>query len=564
MSAPVLDEQALLLKDEAAWYEWYDSLYPDERTLLINSVKNDRRVAPNPGPQTDAYFCEADVLGYGGSAGGGKTGLAAMLSLFEHTRSIVFRKDATQLSGFVDDLIVFYGSSTGLNRQSHVFRFPDRPGHMVEWGGLGDPREWENYQGRAHDLIVIDEATQVAQAGFEYVKNWLRTVVPGQRCRCVLTFNPPGGPNDEAGGASRWVIDYFAPWIDERHPNPAAPGELRYFGLDPENPETGKIVELPNGEPYEIRIEIPGNEPYIKVVEPESRTFIPARVWDNPHINKEYERNLLSQSDPVLRRQLLFGDFRSGIMDGEWQVIPTAWVDQAMERWDESGRRQAMTAMGVDVARGGRDFTVLSPRHGFWWDTLRRVPGINTKDGSTVASLVIKHLRDRAEIDIDIVGVGSSPHDFLKRAGANVVAVNGSVQKGLPKIDPIMEFANLRALLYWLMRMVLNPDNNLQPALPPDNKLRAELIAHNYDTQTGKIRVERKDEIKKRLHYSPDDADAVIYTLMNILTNTSGAERLSGRNKVDIEKIKRELYGTQERGPRLSISGRETASWMGR
>jgi hypothetical protein len=45
----------------------------------------------------------------------------------------------------------------------------------------------------------------------------------------VLTFNPP--PDD--GGS--WVIDYFLPWFAYlfpqhfTHPNPAAPGELRWY-----------------------------------------------------------------------------------------------------------------------------------------------------------------------------------------------------------------------------------------------------------------------------------------------------------------------------------------------
>ena len=35
---------------------------------------------PNPGPQTQAFLCEADELFYGGEAGGGKTDLGIGLS----------------------------------------------------------------------------------------------------------------------------------------------------------------------------------------------------------------------------------------------------------------------------------------------------------------------------------------------------------------------------------------------------------------------------------------------------------------------------------------------------
>jgi hypothetical protein len=57
-----------------------------------------------------------------------------------------------------------------------------------------------------------------------FLLGWLRTVVKGQRCRAVLTFNPP------TSAEGRWIVAFFAPWLDPKHPNPAKPGELRWFG----------------------------------------------------------------------------------------------------------------------------------------------------------------------------------------------------------------------------------------------------------------------------------------------------------------------------------------------
>jgi hypothetical protein len=42
---------------------------------------------PNPGPQAQAFVCEADELFYGGEAGGGKTDLGIGLALTTHKRS---------------------------------------------------------------------------------------------------------------------------------------------------------------------------------------------------------------------------------------------------------------------------------------------------------------------------------------------------------------------------------------------------------------------------------------------------------------------------------------------
>jgi hypothetical protein len=47
---------------------------------------------PNAGPQTEAYYSEADEIFYGGEAGGGKTDLGGGLALTEHQRSLIVRR----------------------------------------------------------------------------------------------------------------------------------------------------------------------------------------------------------------------------------------------------------------------------------------------------------------------------------------------------------------------------------------------------------------------------------------------------------------------------------------
>src|SRR4051812_33564304 len=54
---------------------------------------------PNPGPQTDAYFSEADITLYGGQAGGGKTQLSLGLAIQKHYRAIIFRREGSQTDG---------------------------------------------------------------------------------------------------------------------------------------------------------------------------------------------------------------------------------------------------------------------------------------------------------------------------------------------------------------------------------------------------------------------------------------------------------------------------------
>ena len=243
------------------------------------------------GPQERAYNSTADVIGYGGAAGGGKTDLACGFALTRHRKSIIFRREFPNLKGVLDrlhDLVNFNGSWNG---QDKTYRLAD--GRMVELGSCQYYDDVRKYRGRPHDLIVFDEATEFEERQVRFLSGWLRTTDPDQACRILLTFNPP---TDSEG---QWVLSFFGPWIDDAHPNPALPGEIRWFAM-----VDGKEVERPNGDPFEHNGE---------TVTPLSRTFFPARLADNPALARTgYGAQLQSLPEP-LRSQLLFGDFRAGV-----------------------------------------------------------------------------------------------------------------------------------------------------------------------------------------------------------------------------------------------------------
>ena len=296
------------------WDKWFKSLPPADQQKLANQLKDAPRVGPSPGPQTAAFNSRADIIGYGGAAGGGKSALIALRAILKHQRTLILRYDANQMSGLIDDLVEFYGTDTGLNRQSKVFRLADRPGHIIEWGGLGKPRSQMVYRGIPHDCLAFDEATELDPNKVRFLFTWARTVMKGQQVSIILTFNPP----DDSNG--RWVIGFFAPWLDERHPNPAEPGELRYFATDE---ETGVDIEVDSPRPFKMTL---GDRTF--TVKPRSRTFFPATVQDNPYLTgTEYEQQLLGLPEPY-RSQMLLGDFRRGIKDNPYQILPTAWVDE--------------------------------------------------------------------------------------------------------------------------------------------------------------------------------------------------------------------------------------------
>lgn len=464
--------------------------------LLARELKRRNPWKPLPGPQTLAYDSEADVIGFGGSAGGGKTDLACGKALTQHQVVQIFRREGTELNAIIDRMTEIVGHRNGLGGKPPVWRNP-RIGkcRLIEFGSVPNLGDEKKYQGRAKDCLVIDEAANFLEQQVRFLMGWVRTTDPTQKCQTLLTFNPP------TTAEGRWIIDFFAPWLDPKHPLPAQPGELRWFAV-----VDGTEIEVPDSEPFDHKGEL---------IRPQSRTFIPSRISDNPYLmGTNYMATLQAMPEP-LRSQMLYGDFQAGMEDDPWQVIPTNWVDAAMARWKALDRKPVMDSVGVDVARGGKDKTIIARRHGMWFDKPLEYPGSETPDGPTVAGLVIAALRDKAPIHIDVIGVGASPYDFLRTARQQVMGVNVSEKALGTDKSGRLRFLNQRSELYWRMREALDPSNNTGIALPPDTRLKADLCAPKWEVQGAVIKVESREEIIKRIGRSPDFASAYILALMD-------------------------------------------------
>ena len=77
-------------------------------------------------------------------------------------------------------------------------------------------------------------------------------------------------------------------------------------------------------------------------------------------------------------------------------------------------------------------------------------------------------------------------------------------------MDGQLTFANRRTELWWKFREALDPVQGDGIALPPDPRLAAQLAAPTWKLRGNAILIESKDDIRKRLGTSTDDADAVI------------------------------------------------------
>lgn len=455
---------------------------------------------PSNKPQMTAYCSEADVIYYGGSAGGGKTDLLLGLAVTDHTKSIIFRREYKQLRQVTDRAEEIL-ADTSASYSQMMARWKNIPGNRIlEFGAVQHEKDRENYKGRPHDFIGFDEIPDFSESQFRYLMAWNRSTDPGQRCRVVCAGNPPTTPE------GRWVINYWAPWLRKNHSNPAVPGELRWFAVI-----GGKDIEVPDGSPFFHEGER---------IEPKSRTFISARVSDNPYFDGTgYKGQLQSLPEP-LRSQLLNGDFFIEEEPQIRQVIPTAFIRAAQSRWREDDIRanRVYTDVGLDPSRGGSDQTVISPRTGGYFYPLIVYEGREVRDGPQCAALTTQALGPNFNgvLRIDVIGIGSSAYDILAtNYDFQVVDINFAAKSYATDITNKLQMRNVRAEAYWRLREALNPESGLDIALPPDEELVEDLSAPTWTRTTTGILIESKDAIRKRIGRSPGKGDAVAISYLD-------------------------------------------------
>lgn len=507
-------------------------LSPEDRAeveQLALSSTEDKIWVPNPGPQTEAYFSLADEVFYGGQAGGGKTDLLLGLGLTNHKRSLVLRRTNKEVNGLVERMTGIVGNRDGYNSQTGMWRRPDR---VIEFGGCQLEDDKQKYKGNPRDFIGWDELSDFTESQYVFVNTWNRSAIPGQRCRIVAASNPPTRPE------GLWVLRRWAAWLDPSHPNPAKPGELRWYTTN----ENGEEVEVNGPGPHYIG----GRELYAR-----SRTFIPATLQDNPDLkNSGYQASLDSLPEE-LRAAYRDGNFTTTMKDDAYQVIPTQWVKEAQQRWTaQPPVGVPMCAIGCDVAIAHDNF-VLAPRHDAWFDKLLVVPGREIKDPKHMAGKIIAIRRNNATVVIDAGGgYGADASNQLVINGVDVFNYMGVKPSKRKTKDGKFTFANVRSEAYWKMREALDPSQpgGSRIALPVDSILTADLCAPSYQVKGRDggmvLSIESKEDIIKRLARSPDRGDAVVMSWYNgrkqenIQGGWTGAQDGSLRN-VSVNRGKR-------------------------
>jgi predicted phage terminase large subunit-like protein len=204
--------------------------------------------------------CRRREAFYGGAAGGGKTD-ALLMAALAHVdvpgyAALLFRRTFADLNlpgALMDRAHDWLGATSARwNAHDHVWSFPS--GATLSFGYLETERDRYRYQSSELQFIGFDELTEFAERDYLYLFSRLRRKCESEVPLRMRSASNPGGLGHE--------------WVRAR---------------------------------------------FIDAHDDEQRIFIPARLDDNPHLNRDEYAENLSRLDAVTRAQLL---------EGDWQVRP--------------------------------------------------------------------------------------------------------------------------------------------------------------------------------------------------------------------------------------------------
>lgn len=206
------------------------------------------------------------------------------------------------------------------------------------------------------------------------------------------------------------------------------------------------------------------------------------------------------------------GLYRARVL-GKWPeagadvLILLSVVEGAQARWTPPTGRPA--AAGCDVARFGSDETVI----------------VTIDEGGNAGAPIVRVGQDL------MATAGHLQHLGAMRTAVDDTGLGGGVTDRLSELDVIVDgvnfgenardperFVNRRAELWWGMREALLHGD---VAIPLDARLASDLsnVKYSFDSR-GRIRLEAKEEIRKRLGRSPDRGDALALAVSAFISQT--------------------------------------------
>lgn len=378
-----------------------------------------------------------------------------------------------------------------------------------EWfltGFKADEHNHEAWSGfhAVHTMFIITEATGIGDDTFGAIEGNLQG-----DSRILLVFNPntPVGYAARSQRGNRWA-------------------KFRLNSLTAPN-----VIEK--------RIAIQGQVNYEWVVDKVEQWCTPISAEDREEELDDFEFEGQWYRPEDLFRKKVLGKFPKVSDD---VLIPHQWIESAQERWKLAQGKEPVSdeirLLGVDVAGMGRDSTCFCERKGKWVAEMQSRNSGGQADHMAVAGDIAARRRrhPRMVVSIDTIGEGAGVFSRCLELDDKRYIISCKYSEGAKQFDRDLSditgqyrFTNMRAYLFWCVRDWLNPKNETGAMLPPDNQLLEEATEIRWSFRSdGKIIIEPKEDIKKRLGRSTDKFDA--------LANTFYPVR-STRKAIDLDRL---------------------------
>lgn len=336
-----------------------------------------REIRPQAGPQEKFLRSPADIVIYGGAAGGGKT-YALLLECLRHINNpqfgaIIFRRQLVQIivqGGLLDNATELYrplGAKIYRSLPPHIVF---RNGSRIDFRYIRNDSDVYGYQGAQIPLICYDELTHFSEFQFFYMLSRNRSTC-GVRPYIRATCNPD---------SDSWVASFIAWWIhpDTGYAIPERSGVIRYmYRVD------GEIVWGDSREELAAKYHIAPN--LCKSV-----TFISSSIYDNQILlqaNPDYLANL-NGLDVVEKERLL---------NGNWKIRPAAGL---YFRRDAARIVDTIPDKIAAIARS--------------WDLAATEITNENKNPDRTAGVLMARLKNGMFIVLDVVRVAANASDVRK------------------------------------------------------------------------------------------------------------------------------------------------------
>ena len=270
---------------------------------------------------------------------------------------------------------------------------------------------------------------------------------------------------------------------------------------------------------------------------PEDRAFIPSLATDNDYIDPEYITQLRNSTDEITKQRLLYGNF-----DWSGDAGKLFRHDEIEDLFETYVEKTDVTYISCDVARLGDDKTVICIRR--WLECLKIIQyerNTITEIAERIRDLEQMYWVARRNVVVDSDWVWGWLADLLR--GCTNFVNNASPYKleSEKRWYVIRNYANLKAQCYFKLKEMMEKRLiRVYADWVIRDKLSEELenIFITWIDTDGKVKIEDKKELKRRINRSPDFADAIMFKMVFLVEQLEqDADTFTGTYEVDWDSI---------------------------